>query len=109
MPFTEAKVVFRGTTWLILKSFFNYNGDSITPSSAQVSISFQSPNGPAQAIIALSPPGTIDKTQWAAYWDSRGALPGKVYYSISATFTGFNQVCDGYFQLNANPANIATF
>lgn len=102
--------IFRGATVVFLTSFFDQNGNVTLPASAVVNITFQLPNGQAGAAsLNMQPPGAGDPTRWSASWDSRGASPGMVYYSIHTGTPVPVSVEDGQFLLTANQANLTTF
>lgn len=111
MALFKTIVFYRGTTIIFLTTFTDQNGNVIQPPSAAVSVSFSSPTGVQQQTIAMLPPGSPggDSKQWYASWDSRGANPGVVSYSIHSGTPTPVVVADGTFQLNANPANLIQF
>src|SRR5215471_18316996 len=93
----------RGTSVIFLATFTDQNGNPITPTGAQVSIVFQTPAGAegGSIVIPMLAPGTPggDPVQWYAAWDSRGALPGEVYWSLHSGAPVPVVVTDGQFNL----------
>lgn len=111
MALFKTNVFYRGTTVIFLTTFTDQNGNTIQPPSGAVNVTFNTPTGEQQQNIAMLAPGSPggDPVQWYAAWDSRGANPGPVYYSIRSGVPTPVVVADGQFQLNANPANLVTF
>lgn len=98
----------RGATIPFTTTFYDANGNVVTPSDAQVNIAFTNASGVAtSALIAMAPAGS--GPQWTAQWDSRGAAPGIVYYSVETPGSPPVSVEDGQFTLEANAANQVTF
>jgi hypothetical protein len=111
MALFKTIIFYRGSTIIFLTTFTDQNGNVIQPPSGQVSVNFSSPSGQQTAVINMLPPGSFggDPTQWYAAWDSRGANPGQVNWSVHSGVPTPVVVADGWFQLNANPANLISF
>jgi hypothetical protein len=112
MALFKTNIFYRGSTIIFLTTFTDQNGNVVHPASAAVSVNFNTPQGQQSATIVMLPPGSVggDPTQWYGSWDSRGANPGMVSWSIhSGDPTIPYVVADGTFQLNANPSNLITF
>ena len=111
MALFKTVIYYRGTTIIFLTTFTDQNGNTIQPSSGQVSVNFNTPGGQQTTLINMLPPGSPggDPVQWYAAWDSRGANPGTVYWSVHSGVPTPVVVADGQFQLNANPSNLITF
>lgn len=113
MALFRAQIFFRGSTIIFLVTFTDQNNLVIQPPSASVSVIFDTSAGAQQgnAQINMLPPGSPggDPVQWFAAWDSRGALPGTVYWSIHSGVPTPVIVQDGQFNLTANPANLVSF
>lgn len=99
----------RGATLVWKVTFFDAFGRSQSPSSAQVVISYvrDSDKTTQQAIVPMS--NTGPGGSWVAQWDSRGASPGVVYWSVETPGTPPVSVEDGQLTLEANAANQVTF
>jgi hypothetical protein len=92
----------RGSTIEWQTIFYDAYGNIVQPNGATLSIAY--PNGTIE--IAMSPgPSPI----WVAQWDSRGATPGQVAWSIHSNSPVPSSVEDGAFVLSANAANLTTF
>lgn len=101
---------FRGVTIYFQTNFFDLNQDQTQPPGAFVNIEYFDLNGNPQTIDVpmTAPSGLV--TTWTTLWDSRGANPGAVYWSIHSTGPGVPYaVEDGSFMLTANNANLPTF
>lgn len=110
MPLFQQTTIARGTTVVFLSQFFDEDGNLINPTSAVVNVEYNGCNGVQQQIPMVAPgtPGG-DPVYWSAQWDSRGADPGVVYWSIHSGQPGPYSVEDGQFTLTANKANLLTF
>lgn len=108
MALFQTDIFFRGTTIIFLVTFKDQNGNVVQPPGGQVSIT---PPGGSVQTYPLIPPGGAggDPVQWLGSWDSRGSNPGKVYWSIHSATPLPVTVADGFFQLNANQANLISF
>lgn len=102
-------VVFRGATAFFATTFYDANGNVTQPSGAEINIVSSDPTGaPVQSTVTMAPP-VSPNVVWIAEWDSRGAGPGKVSWSIHTAPPGPFSVEDGDFLLSANSANLLVF
>lgn len=111
----------RGTTIVWSHTFYDpFNNVEQPVGIPQIRIEYPLTGGATGTIIVpmVAPGGVISGTlvnisaaAWAAIWDSRGAAPGTVYWSIEAVAGASAPVAvlDGQFVLTANPANQPTF
>lgn len=100
---------FRGATLRFATQFYDYDCVEVQPASAEVVINYATADNPVnQVTIAMTPP-TVDQVKWTAQWDSRGALPGTVFWSIHSDPPTPVSVEDGSFALKANAANQLSF
>lgn len=97
----------RGTTIPFATTFYDQFGAVIQPAAAVVEIDYPDASGAPQTIQVAMAPGV--GVTWAALWDSRGAGPGSVSWSIHTAAPIPVSVEDGFFILTANPANLVTF
>lgn len=100
----------RGATITITSNFFDAGGHPITVSgsSPQVNISYVNASTGATATTLVTM--TLNSLgAWSANWDSRGAAPGVVYWSVETPGSPPVSVEDGQFTLEANQANQASF
>lgn len=109
----------RGDTIPLTTTFYDVFDRVAQPVGApQVVISYPlAAGGVGSAIIPMTPPGgtlpsgvvNTNGSAWMALWDSRGAGPGVVSWSIETPGSPPVSVEDGQFTLEANAANQPTF
>lgn len=108
----------RGTTIPFTTSFFDVYDMPVQPASAQVNINYPLPTGGTTSVLVqmIPPGGTLpggeintNANAWMAFWDSRGAGTGTVYWSIETPGSPPVIVQDGQIILTANAANQTTF
>lgn len=98
----------RGATVQFTSTFYDAFNNIANPAAAQVNIAFTNSSGSATTtLIAMAQNGPSGS--WTAQWDSRGASPGIVYYSVETPGSPPVSVEDGQFTLEANAANRPTF
>jgi hypothetical protein len=121
-PLNQPPPVFtRGTTISWAYSFYDLFGNVEQPiGTPQIRISFPLAGGATGSVsVLMIPPGGViagslvntSANAWVATWDSRGAAPGTVYWSIESVPLASPPVAvlDGSFVLTANQANVPTF
>lgn len=103
----RAPTVRRGASAIFLSTFYDPNGNVVTPVGASVNISYSIAKVSQIANVSMVPPGTVggDPSQWYAAWDTRGVDPGTIYWSIKTSAPVPLSVDEGNFSLVANPAN----
>lgn len=106
----DDRPIARGGTVFFFTSFFDVNCALTQPAGAVLNIRYQEIDGtPASVQVPMTPPAP-GQVQWTAEWDSRDAWPGAVYCSIHTTGLAIPYAVEDFqFQLEANPANLATF
>jgi len=101
--------IYRGTTAQFSTTFYDAQGNVVQPDAAELHIVYVDANDLEQEVtIEMTPPNT--GVVWTAQWDSRGASPGLVSWSIHTVEDSIPYgVEDGAFELTANNANLVTF
>jgi hypothetical protein len=101
-------ILARGGTVQFAATFYDANGNVTVPPSAQVNIAFTASSGsPTSVLIAMAQ--AFGGQPFIAQWDSRGAAPGIVCWSVETPGSPPVSVEDGQFTLEANAANQVTF
>lgn len=99
----------RGTTAFFATTFYDQAGAVSQPNGASLNVVFIENGVTTTASIDMTAPAS-PSVQWTAEWDSRGADPGRVWWSIHSVMSGIPYtVGDGSFELTANNANLPTF
>src|SRR5258706_11351000 len=100
---------FRGATLRFATQFYDYDGVEVQPAAADVVIVYSTPSaGPQTVTVPMTPPSGA-QLKWTATWDSRGATPGSVQWSIHSDPPTPVSVEDGLLTLKANAATPLTF
>lgn len=91
----------RGASVFFSAAFLDQNGAPITPTGADLHLSYQASLATVNETVAMDPGagGT-----WVAEWDSGVADAGRVWWHIRSTGAG-KAVDEGHFELTANNAN----
>jgi hypothetical protein len=100
----------RGATVAFQSNFYDYNNNLVQPASAFVNVDYPNPDGSRSEIdIPMTPGSSVPLVPWLALWDTRGAGPGTVYYSVHTGSPSPVAVGDGFFEMTANAANLVSF
>lgn len=97
----------RGATLAWSTSFRNADDEIEQPAGAKLVVNYPVNGSTVLLSIDMTPPTDPDGN-WTVEWDSRGANPGTVYWSIYSTPGPAFAVEDGAFILTANPANLGS-
>lgn len=99
------QTIIRGNLARFSAIFYDATGAVASPSSAAVIVNYLNEAG---ARVDSDPIEMSQQTDGSFYaeWDSSAAQPARVYWSAKAVSPAGAQ--DGLFDLEANPANLAT-
>ena len=106
MSFTDQAelVAPRGNFFVFTVSFVDANGNPTSPTSANLYVSSVVNGTRTLSTVAMS--ATANPTIWTGVWNSEGADPSSVDWSVKAVSSpGFYIVQDGLLDITANQAN----
>jgi len=103
--------IYRGTTVQWSTTFYDLNKNIVQPTGAAIHLQYLDADGNIEtATVEMTGPLSPGDVQWTALWDSRGAYPSRVSWSIHTEGGAVPYgVEDGAFDLLANNANLETF